>query len=556
MKRINPPWSAKLSGAAALLLAVSMALPILAFAQSYIYKVTYDKSTGTVTASVYTDETVTGNVYLDIRDELSSVIGSVYLGERSGTYTVGDSVYDRYDFTYTVTQDVYERLKLQSWYVNADEKTVTSDVYSVEAAPQTPPGNNNGGGGYVPTFPTTPPAGAGDGTVQAGADGSVPAEELKKELAAHDVVTLKLSGEAALLPASVLMEATRKNRILFENDTATLDLPLSVLKLQAIAASLETPANDLKLRIEIAKLDGEALDAVEGAAGKADATLRSAPVSYALTAIGDGGRTLEIDDFGGVYVSRTLPVETGASPSLLVGATYDPGTGTFAFVPTDLAFDEVSGAVEAAVLKRTGNSVYVVLERSKSFGDLDGHWAEEDVEKMAGKLIVEGVAANAFAPDRSITRAEFATLLIRSLGLAANENGSAPFHDVRASDWFADAVATAAEAELVNGDPDGSFRPNDNVTRAEMSAMIVRAKAYATGTTPQMTITPGQVDAALAGYADRHLLAWSKTDMAIAVRDGVVQGLTETSLAPNAPATRAQAAVMLKRWLTNIDFLP
>ncbi|WP_309122425.1 S-layer homology domain-containing protein [Paenibacillus sp.] len=547
-------WTAKLSGATALLLAVSMALPLLAFAQSYIYKVSYNKSTGTVTASVYTDETVTGNVYLDIMDEHSSVIDSVYLGERSGTYTVGDSVYDRYDFTYTVTANVYDRLKLASWYKDAED-TVTSDVYDVESIAVTPPPGNGGsggwGGGYVPTSPPTI-----DGAILAQADGTVAADELKEKLAEQDVVRIVLTSEIVLLPASVLAEAPnmKKKTLMLEKDGITLELPLSVLNLERLAEQLNTKLEALVIKAEIAPLEGEALEAVEQAASRIGAELRSDAVSFELTAIGEEDRTASIHDFGGVYVSRTLPVDATAHPSLLTGATFDSANGTFSFAPMQLAYGEASGDVEAAVLKRPSNSVYAVIERSKSFADIGDHWAQADIEKMAGKLIVEGVTAQAFEPERSITRAEFAALLVRALGLPAKEQSAADFTDVSSSDWFADVVATAAEAELVNGYPDGAFRPNDTVTRAEMAAMLVRATAFATGTTPQMTIAPGQIEAALSGFADRHLLAWEKTYMAIVVKSGIVEGMAETTLAPNGLATRAQAAVMLKRWLTSVGF--
>ncbi|WP_238392455.1 S-layer homology domain-containing protein [Paenibacillus antri] len=543
-------WTAKLSGATALLLAVSMALPLLAFAQSYIYKVSYNKSTGTVTASVYTDETVTGNVYLDIMDEHSTVIDSVYLDKRSGTYTVGDSVYDRYDFTYTVTANVYDRLKLASWYMDAED-TVTSDVYDVEstAAVTPPPVYGGGGGGYVPTPPTS------DDAIQAQADGTVPADELKEKLAEQDVVRIVFASDIALLPASVLAEVSNKKKtLILEKDGITLELPLSVLNLGRLAEQLDTELEALVIKAEIAPLKGEALEAVKQAASRIGAELRSDAVSFELTAIGEDDRTAPIDDFGGVYVSRTLPVDATANPSLLTGATFEPANGTFSFAPMQLAFNEENGDVEAAVLKRPSNSVYVVMERSKSFADIVDHWAQADIEKMAGKLIVEGVSAQAFEPERSITRAEFAALLVRALGLPTKERSAADFTDVASSDWFADVVATAAEAELIEGYPDGAFRPNDTVTRAEMAAMLVRATAFATGTTPQMTITPGQIEAALSGFADKHLLAWEKTYMAIVVKNGIVEGMTETTLAPDGLATRAQAAVMLKRWLTSVGF--
>jgi len=549
--RMNRGQLARGAAATAGMLLLSMALPLIAFAQAYIFQATYDKSTGTVTASVYTDETVTGNVYLNIMDDRENVIGSVYLPSPTGNYTVGNAVYDRYDFTYSVTKDVYDRLRLTSSYADPDGAgMITSEPYVVTAS--TPPPANNGGGGgggYVPPGPTTPPA----GTLTAGKDGSISADRLAAALAKDKKATVQLEGTYVLLPAKALVGAAKGSMVLIAKDGITLALPLAVLDFDALADRIDTDVDKLMIRVDIAPLAGDALEEATDAVKDAGAQLRSGVVEFKLAAIGDAGRTAAIDDFDGTYVERTLPLSGAASPSLLSGVLLEGDS--LRFVPTALVYDD-EGKATAAVLKRPGNSTYAVVERTKTFADIAGHWGRADIERMAGHFIIEGVSSTQFEPDRSITRAEFSALLVRSLGLNAADAASERFNDVQAGDWFAEAVATASGAGLVRGYPDGAFRPNDTITRAEMATMIVRAIGYATGTTPQMTMLPSQIRAALAPYADGDDLDWAKTSIAIAVHKGIIQGMTETTIAPNGNATRAQAAVMLKRWLTNIDFIP
>jgi hypothetical protein len=88
-----------------------------------------------------------------------------------------------------------------------------------------------------------------------------------------------------------------------------------------------------------------------------------------------------------------------------------------------------------------------------------------------------------------------------------------------------------------------------------MSAMIVRAITFVEDVSPQETISRGDIRKALEAYTDQNELGWSRTYMAIAVSEGIIEGMTESSLSPNGNATRAQAAVMLHRWLSGIGFI-
>ncbi|OMF05706.1 S-layer homology domain-containing protein [Paenibacillus sp. FSL H7-0942] len=99
------------------------------------------------------------------------------------------------------------------------------------------------------------------------------------------------------------------------------------------------------------------------------------------------------------------------------------------------------------------------------------HWSNTAVNDMGSRMIVRGVTDSTFEPDRSITRAEFAAIVVRALGLKPGE-GSNSFHDLNETDWYADVVKTASDYGLISGYEDGTFRPQEQITRQEAMTLI------------------------------------------------------------------------------------
>ena len=177
-------------------------------------------------------------------------------------------------------------------------------------------------------------------------------------------------------------------------------------------------------------------------------------------------------------------------------------------------------------------------ENTARFSDIIGHWAEKDIEEMAKKGIVSGVTDTTFEPDRAITRAEFAALIVRALNISVK--GSFVFQDVQPTSWYADAVAAAEAADLMVGS-EGYFRPEENITREEMAVVIV--KAY------QMlgkTVQKGSLDK----FKDQgDISKWAKDSVAYAVGVNLISGMTADIFAPQENATRAQVTSLIKRLL-------
>lgn len=187
-----------------------------------------------------------------------------------------------------------------------------------------------------------------------------------------------------------------------------------------------------------------------------------------------------------------------------------------------------------------GNSNGNQTAKPSAFTDIIGHWAEQDINDMAEKGIVSGVTKTTFEPDRSVTRAEFAALIVRALGLE-NAGGESGFKDVSEGAWYADEVAAAAATNLISG-YDGYFRPDDTITRQEMAVIIMKAYVFL-GKTPET--------GKLAQFADQDEIAdWAKTYVDQAVSSGLISGMTSDTFAPEENATRAQVTSLIKRLIT------
>lgn len=180
-----------------------------------------------------------------------------------------------------------------------------------------------------------------------------------------------------------------------------------------------------------------------------------------------------------------------------------------------------------------------------AFSDLQAHWARSDVERLAALGIIEGDRAGRFEPDRPVTRAEMAAMLVRMLsrdparGLAPQTSSRPSFGDVAANARdFAD-VEKAVAYGLVRGSA-GRFRPGDAVTREEMAAMLVRALGLEEAARAAAGATPPYADAG-------DLAAWARGYVTVAGRQGLLKGVGAGIFAPKAHATRAQAAAAILR---------
>ncbi|MNI33761.1 Endo-1,4-beta-xylanase A precursor [compost metagenome] len=217
--------------------------------------------------------------------------------------------------------------------------------------------------------------------------------------------------------------------------------------------------------------------------------------------------------------------------------------GTVRHVPTRFVLQDGN---YAAVISSLTNSTYAIVSHPVEFKDMAGHWAKAAVDDLGARWVVNGSGNGFFLPDRGITRAEFAAVLVRGLGLQA-AGGTSPFTDVSSSDWYSSAVQTASRYQLITGFEDGSFRPGDSISREQAMTMLAQAMQL-TGLSGENT---GSSAAELpGGFTDAdEASAWALDSIAASLQAGIITGRSRTQLAPQSHVTRAEVAVMLQRLL-------
>ncbi len=434
------------------------------------------------------------------------------------------------------------------------------------------PGTPAGGGSTASPSITTPDPGVQveAGIVSGGVELKPETKDLKTETAADgtSVTSLTLAGDSfskalaaagagktiitlpevdgavkVALPVSSLTGNSR-GIVQIRTSDKSYDLPLSVVKPSELAAALGTAAGDIRIEVVIGEVAGAAKAAVEAAAAKSGAALLADAVSYTVTAQA-GGKHVELNHFGSTYVSRTLTIPGTVDPSSATAVVFDPAGGSMSFVPAVFATADGKTVV---TMKRNSNSIYGVVKPSAAgFADLSGHWSRSDVELLAAKLVIDGQAPGRFAPDAQVTRGEFAALLVRALGLAPDASAASGVKDLNGTEWYAGALSAAVKAGLLDGFEDGTLRGGANITRAQMSVMMSRALKAAGKTAP-----PGTG----AAFADEgRIPAWAAEAVDAGVAAGLVEGTSGNRFAPEAQATRAEAAAMLKRLLKFADFI-
>ena len=174
------------------------------------------------------------------------------------------------------------------------------------------------------------------------------------------------------------------------------------------------------------------------------------------------------------------------------------------------------------------------------FGDLDtGAWYYEAVDYVLQNGLMSGYGDGSFGPDDSLSRAMLAQILYNKEGKPA-VSGTGSFADVPRGAWYAGAVSWASERGIVSGYGDGGFGPDDPITREQLVVMLWRYQGSPapTGTMPDFTDAQQ-----ISGYA-KDAVTW-------AAENGIVSGNGGGVLVPSGIATRAQVAQMLKNFMEN-----
>ena len=161
--------------------------------------------------------------------------------------------------------------------------------------------------------------------------------------------------------------------------------------------------------------------------------------------------------------------------------------------------------------------------------DIAGHWAAGSITKLVNSKAITGYPDNTFRPDNNISRAEFATILVKVFKLSAKDGKV--FGDTQ-KHWAKDSISTAQAYGIINGYSEWSFGPDDNITREQMAVMIVKAAQ----------LKPAE---STKNFSDKaQISSWAKAAIDTAVANGIMSGYPDNTFKPLATATRAEAATI------------
>ena len=382
---------------------------------------------------------------------------------------------------------------------------------------------------------------------------SVDGSKIKAALDAkgnNSTVVISINGTADIavgaLNGQTIKDMEEKGATLvIKTDTASYTLPASEINIGSISAQTGTQAalKDITVSVTIAAPPADIVKVVADTANKNGYQLVVAPVEFKVTCT-SGDKAVEISKFNG-YVERTVAIPDGIDPSKITTGIVLNADGTFLHVPTQIIV--IDGKYYARINSLT-SSIYSVIYSPREFKDVDSHWAKEAINDMASRLVINGADEESFIPDRDITRAEFAAILVRALGLRPG-TGASGFDDVKSGDWYSGYVKTAVEYKLISGYGEGKFGPMDKITREQAMTIIARAMKM---TGLESGLAAGEADQLLASFKDGDSSAvYARSSIAECIKAGIVSGRSSTEVAPKGSITRAEVAVMVRRLLLN-----
>lgn len=292
----------------------------------------------------------------------------------------------------------------------------------------------------------------------------------------------------------------------------------------------EGQRDDSTITLRVVPLISKANEIIAAAAGTTHAQVRLMGDIYefSLSVTTKTGITETLSAFDQPI---TLSLTVGEGFDLRRGGIYYiADNGKLEYIPANYA----GGVLTAQV---THFSKYAVLELKRTFVDVPAnHWASPAIQELAAKLYVQGTSKDKFEPNRAITRAEFTSMLVHSLGLTIRGNVS--FADVAPSAWYAESISIANKAGIVSGRSASKFEPNAQITREEITVMLMKAYELKNG-----KVTVASADAAFTDM--KQVSSWAAASIKEAASLGLVQGQSQGLFAPKGIASRAEATQVI-----------
>lgn len=422
-----------------------------------------------------------------------------------------------YDGRFYSTPSYYEINEIEIANVVTDGPIVVEAVD--KPIVETPGGN-----------PSQDTVGTGNSNVTDSGKQNIPSAEISKP-AVDGKVVVSVSEKARhiVLPSNTA-ELLGGNQLVIRKDKLALELSANLIKQLTERVSVDD-LKDSTIMLSIDPLSDSAAKEIltKGEAlSHAQLKLYSEVYDFNFAIVTKDGRALKLHKFESAVTVR-LQTDPSINPEL-AGIYYISDDGMLEYIGGKYEGGEMTAEVHHF-------SHYAVFELEKTFADVPAtHWAHDAIQALTAKQIIKGVSITAFEPNRSITRAEFTSLLMSSLKLTTP--GDIKFADVADNAWYKEAVSIAVHAGIVKGKSETLFDPNAAITREEMAAMLMKAFEVKTSKKVDAYAEPRFNDA-------EQISPWAVNYVNAAEELGLVQGRNGNKFAPKGKTTRAETAQVL-----------
>ncbi|WP_261222245.1 S-layer homology domain-containing protein [Ancylothrix sp. D3o] len=197
----------------------------------------------------------------------------------------------------------------------------------------------------------------------------------------------------------------------------------------------------------------------------------------------------------------------------------------------------------------TTHEVQPLVAQASTFPDIQGHWAQSFVEPLAARGIIRGFPDGTFRPEESVTRAQFAAIIGKAFAGNAVRN-PIQFADVPVRYWAYDGIQQAYQIGFLEGYPNNTFNPEQNIPRVQVLVSLSNGLNLAAGAEQNRVLTTSFQDAA-------QIPSYALPSVAAAAENQLVVNYPDINrLRPNQNATRAETAALIYQALANAGLVP
>lgn len=321
-------------------------------------------------------------------------------------------------------------------------------------------------------------------------------------------------------------------------------IPAEEISSTAVMHGLGMNGGNIKsysIDLKINKADASVIERMQGQASRNGQQLLSIPTEFDIVATVtlDSGEVKEVSlSKFAQYVQRVMEIPSTIDPNKITTGIVFNKDGTFSHIPTEVFKQNI---LYYAKLNSMTNSAYAVIWNPLEVEAVEKHWSKTAVNDMASRLVVKN--PETFTPDDAITRGEFAEYITKALGLFRTDVANTRLYsDVTEAGDLADAATIATAYGIITGYPDGTFRPNGNISREEAMTMYARAMDV-------IQLQEGN-GTQMSAFKDADQVAgWAYASVKKTVSADIFNGRTLTTLAPKGTLSFAEAATAVRNLL-------